>query len=110
MDDLLLNNWFIGILLVAAICIVVIVHPSVIKSKANNYGGIPKKEDVIEPFFGEPDPAPFELVRSGLDVEGSFQSGISQFFDYSNRFIDAQFDASRIEIIDTSNYTGSICK
>lgn len=64
--------------------------------------------DVKEHFFGENIPANPDLIRSGLAIEhpspdGGVEycahEGVEKLFDYSNRFIDSQFEASRIYVL-----------
>lgn len=59
--------------------------------------------DGIENFFGENIPASPVLIRADLAVNDKghkcVNRGVDTMFDYSNRFIDEQFDASRIYVL-----------
>jgi hypothetical protein len=62
-----------------------------------------KSQEIIETFgFNDDRGGDWELVKSGLNdcnvVVGS-GDGIRDMFDFSNRFIDAQFEASNIMIV-----------
>jgi hypothetical protein len=74
---------------------------------------------VKEHFFGENIPANPDLIRSGLSVEhpddkGGVKycahEGVETLFDYSNRFIDEQLEASRIFILPPSQPGEIMCR
>lgn len=68
----------------------------------------------IEPFFGENIPAPRVLTRPSLmvrdDGEEDVQKGVDTMFDYSNRFLDAQLEASRIPVLPPTQPGEIVCR